>query len=75
MHGYEGQTQKWRCDCRVQAGQPKRKKEKMNMGVGESFKFLAASSYIRNLALLVRPPTQPSTLNTLSYLGGIYTLI
>lgn len=39
--------------CRVQAGQPRKKKEKMTMGVGESFKFLAASPYIRDLALLV----------------------
>lgn len=38
---------------KVQAGQPKKKKEKMTMGVGESFKFLAASPYIRDLALLV----------------------
>ena len=39
--------------CWVQAGQPKKKKQKANMSVGESFKFLAASSYIRDLALLV----------------------
>ena len=42
--------------CRVQALQPKRKKEKMNMGVVESFQFLAKSPYIRDLALLVRSP-------------------
>ena len=47
--------------CRVQALQPKRKKEKMNMGVGESFKFLAKSPYIRDLALLVRSPISART--------------
>jgi AAA family ATP:ADP antiporter len=38
---------------KVEAGQPKKKKQKHNMGVGESFKFLAKSPYIRDLALLV----------------------
>lgn len=38
---------------RVQAGQPKKKKNKPNMSVGESFTFLAKSPYIRDLALLV----------------------
>ena len=38
---------------RVQAGQPKKKKQKSNMGVGESFNFLAKSPYIRDLATLV----------------------
>ena len=41
---------------RVQAKQPKKKKKKPNMGVGESFTFLAKSPYIRDLALLVRAP-------------------
>ena len=41
--------------CRVQAKQPKKKKQKSHMGVGESFTFLAKSPYIRDLALLVRP--------------------
>lgn len=39
----------------VKAGQPKKKKAKPNMSVGESFTFLAKSPYIRDLALLVRP--------------------
>lgn len=39
----------------VQAGQPRKKKSKPNMSVGESFTFLAKSPYIRDLALLVRP--------------------
>lgn len=39
---------------RVQAGQPKKKKVKSNMSVGESFSFLAKSPYIRDLATLVR---------------------
>ena len=39
---------------KVKAGQPKKKKSKPNMGVGESFRFLAKSPYIRDLALLVR---------------------
>lgn len=38
---------------RVQAGQPKKKKQKSNMSVGESFQFLAKSPYIRDLATLV----------------------
>ncbi len=38
---------------RVQAGQPKKKKQKSNMSVGESFSFLAKSPYIRDLATLV----------------------
>ena len=38
---------------RVQAGQPKKKKQKSNMSVGESFNFLAKSPYIRDLATLV----------------------
>ena len=38
---------------KVQARQPKKKKSKPNMGVGESFRFLAKSPYIRDLALLV----------------------
>lgn len=38
---------------RVQLSQPKKKKEKMKMSVGESFAFLAKSPYIRDLALLV----------------------
>ena len=41
---------------RVTAKQPKKKKKKSNMGVGESFTFLAKSPYIRDLALLVRWP-------------------
>lgn len=32
----------------------KKKKSKAKMSVGESFSFLAASPYIRDLALLVR---------------------
>ena len=43
---------------KVQAGQPKKKKSKPNMGVGESFRFLAKSPYIRDLALLVRGGTR-----------------
>lgn len=39
----------------VAAGQPKKKKQKPNMSVGESFTFLAKSPYIRDLALLVCP--------------------
>jgi AAA family ATP:ADP antiporter len=39
---------------KVKAGQPKKKKQKPNMSVGESFTFLAKSPYIRDLALLVR---------------------
>ena len=39
----------------MQAKQPKKKKQKSHMGVGESFTFLAKSPYIRDLALLVRP--------------------
>ena len=38
---------------KVAARQPKKKKAKPSMGVGESFKFLAKSPYIRDLALLV----------------------
>ena len=38
---------------RVQAGQPKKKKQKSNMSVGESFNVLAKSPYIRDLATLV----------------------
>ena len=38
---------------RVTAGQPKKKKVKSNMSVGESFSFLAKSPYIRDLATLV----------------------
>lgn len=38
---------------RVQAGQPKKKKVKSHMSVGESFSFLAKSPYIRDLATLV----------------------
>ncbi|KAK9814605.1 hypothetical protein WJX72_008514 [[Myrmecia] bisecta] len=38
---------------RMTAAAPKKKKEKMHMSVGESFNFLAKSSYIRDLALLV----------------------
>lgn len=38
---------------RVTAGQPKKKKQKSNMSVGESFSFLAKSPYIRDLATLV----------------------
>jgi AAA family ATP:ADP antiporter len=38
---------------KVQAAQPKKKKEKMHMSVGESFNFLAKSPYIRDLAALV----------------------
>ena len=38
---------------RVQAGQPKKKKQKSNMSIGESFNFLAKSPYIRDLATLV----------------------
>lgn len=38
---------------RVQAGQPKKKKQKSHMSVGESFNFLAKSPYIRDLATLV----------------------
>ena len=41
---------------RVQAGQPKKKKQKSNMSLGESFSFLAKSPYIRDLATLVSPP-------------------
>lgn len=53
---------------RVTAGQPKKKKQKSNMSVGESFSFLAKSPYIRDLATLVSlhsktylhcPHTQP----------------
>ena len=40
---------------RVTAGQPKKKKVKSNMSVGESFSFLAKSPYIRDLATLVSP--------------------
>ena len=40
---------------RVQAGQPKKKKNKSHMGMGESFNFLAKSPYIRDLATLVSP--------------------
>lgn len=39
---------------KVKAGQPKQKKKKPSMSVGESFNFLAKSPYIRDLALLVR---------------------
>jgi len=39
---------------KVEAKQPKKKKNKPNMSVGESFTFLAKSPYIRDLALLVR---------------------
>ena len=38
---------------KVQAKQPKKKKAKPQMSVGESFQFLAKSPYIRDLALLV----------------------
>eukprot|EP00884_Botryococcus_braunii_P011321 jgi/Botrbrau1/2018/Bobra.0047s0003.1 len=38
---------------RLTAAQPKKKKAKTNMSVGESFKFLAGSTYIRDLATLV----------------------
>ena len=38
---------------KVAAGQPKKKKEKVAMGVGESVQFLAKSPYIRDLATLV----------------------
>jgi len=38
---------------KVAARQPKKKKAKPHMGVGESFRFLAKSPYIRDLALLV----------------------
>lgn len=38
---------------RLTASQPKKKKAKANMSVGESFKFLAGSTYIRDLATLV----------------------
>ena len=41
---------------RVQAGQPKKKKQKSHMSVGESFNFLAKSPYIRDLATLVSTP-------------------
>jgi ATP/ADP translocase len=37
----------------INASAPKKKKKKHSMGVGESFAFLARSSYIRDLALLV----------------------
>ncbi len=40
---------------RVRAGQPKKKKTKSHMGMGESFNFLAKSPYIRDLATLVSP--------------------
>ena len=33
----------------------KKKKQKSNMSVGESFQFLAKSPYIRDLATLVSP--------------------
>merc|ERR1711920_184834 len=35
------------------AGDKKTKKKKPSMGLGESFKYLGSSSYIRNLAFLV----------------------
>jgi AAA family ATP:ADP antiporter len=38
---------------KVQAGQPKKKKNKPHMSMGESFAFLAKSPYIRDLATLV----------------------
>ena len=40
--------------AQMQAGQPKKKKQKSNMGLKESFDFLARSPYIRDLATLVR---------------------
>ena len=40
---------------RVKAGQPKKKKQKMKLGMGESFKVLASKQYIRDLAALVSP--------------------
>ena len=46
---------------KVQAKQPKKKKAKSNMGVGESFQFLAKSPYIRDLALLVSPACSSSS--------------
>ena len=46
---------------KVQAKQPKKKKAKSHMGVGESFRFLAKSPYIRDLALLVSPPCSCSS--------------
>ena len=45
---------------RVQAGQPKKKKQKSHMSVGESFNFLAKSPYIRDLATLVSNPAMHS---------------
>ena len=41
------------CVCQVSAGQPAKKKKKSNMGLKESFNFLAKSPYIRDLAMLV----------------------
>ncbi|KAK9802845.1 hypothetical protein WJX73_006722 [Symbiochloris irregularis] len=38
---------------KVSAGQPAKKKKKANMGLKESFQFLAKSPYIRDLAMLV----------------------
>lgn len=38
---------------RVKAGQPKKKKQKMKLGMGDSFKVLASKQYIRDLAALV----------------------
>ncbi|KAK9844458.1 hypothetical protein WJX74_002809 [Apatococcus lobatus] len=38
---------------RVKAGQPKKKKQKMKLGMGDSFKVLASKQYIRDLAMLV----------------------
>ena len=48
---------------RVKAGQPKKKKQKMKLGMGDSFKVLASKQYIRDLAMLVSfRPLQPHML-------------
>ena len=42
---------------------PKTKKHKENMSISESFTFLAKSTYIRDLAALVRPSPPHLTLH------------
>ena len=55
---------------KVQAGQPKKKKSKSHMGMGESFNFLAKSPYIRDLATLVSPqwPAWPACAHLCAFL-------
>ena len=48
---------------RVKAGQPKKKKQKMKLGMGDSFKVLASKQYIRDLAALVSPPASAYDFN------------